>query len=215
MAEIPVWLQELLSSQEKARIDREKQHQEEMNTLRSLLVNVNRSQQDPLVPAENGSSQTTPKEKSIVVQKPSTLQITTNYSQFIEWRESWRDYAHLAKLDSCTPETQRAHLRSCMSEEMRTHLKCAIGIERSTTLSSDQILDKIQENLRNKKNIVIDRVAFVERKQEENEEFDLFYVALKKLAIEADICENCHDQRIITQVVAGVRSQELRQKLQH
>ena len=62
MPDIPDWLQELLTSQEKSRIDREKQHQEEMNTLRSLLVNVNQSHQDPLVPAENDSSQTTPKE---------------------------------------------------------------------------------------------------------------------------------------------------------
>ena len=96
---------------------------------------------------------------------------------------------------------------------MRQHIKCAIGIKEHENLSIKAILDKIQCHLRKKRNIALDRVAFARRRQEEAETFDSFFVSLKRLAIEADLCEQCMDQRLVTQIMAGVRDNELRQKL--
>ena len=68
---------------------------------------------------------------------------------------------------------------------MRLHLKCAIDIPEQNDLSVKQILDKIQEYLRLKRNVALDRVAFEECKQEKGESFDEFYVKPRKLAEEA------------------------------
>ena len=88
-------------------------------------------------------------------------------------------------------ESQRAHLRSCISEEMRLHIKCALEIGKEANLTIVEILDDIQTHLRQTKFIALDRVSFVERRQEENEDFDSFFVAIKKLSIEADLCKTC------------------------
>ena len=195
----PAWLRSLLESQER-------RHSEAMVQMQSIM-----SFHNTQISAIHSSNENQPKEKNINVQRPSTLNLDINYSQFTEWRESWNDYALLIKLHNLPEENQRALLRCCMSEEMRAHLKCAIEIDRDTSLSVDEILNKIQDHLRNKINVTLDRVAFVERKQAEGESFDSFYVALKKLASDADICIECRSQRITTQIVAGVKSQDLRQ----
>ena len=57
------------------------------------------------------------------------------------------------------------------------------------------------------------RVLFSERKQEEGEGmFRFFYVPLKKLADESDLCQLCLSLRLTTQIMSGVISQEVRQK---
>ena len=65
---------------------------------------------------------------------------------------------------------------------MKTHIKCAIYIDVHETSqeSVDEILDKIQQYLRQKRNVTLDRVAFEEIKQQQGETFDSFYVAVKK-----------------------------------
>ena len=55
--------------------------------------------------------------------------------------------------------------------------------------------------LRQKRNITLDRVAFEERKQQEGELFDDFYVAIRSLADESDLCEHCKEQRITTRII--------------
>ena len=65
---------------------------------------------------------------------------------------------------------------------MKIHLKCAIDVSHSDNSTVEEILDKIQEYLRQKRNVALDRVAFEERKQLEGESFDHFYVSLKKLS---------------------------------
>jgi len=56
-------------------------------------------------------------------------------------------------------------------------------------------------------------VAFEERKQEEYEKFDEFYVSVRKLAEEADMCGTCYDQRMTTKIMSGIRDKSVRKKL--
>ena len=116
----------------------------------------------------------------------------------------------LIQLDKLSAESQKAHLRSCLSDEMRSHIKCALGISKDTTLSIKEILDQIENHLRQKRNIALDRVSFVERRQHEGESFDSFYVAIKKLSEEADLCKHCIEQRVVTRIMSGVRCKELK-----
>ena len=96
---------------------------------------------------------------------------------------------------------------------MKTHIKCAIDVHEISQESVDEIFDKIQQYLRQKRNITLDRVAFEEIKQQHGETFDCFYVAVKIQAEEADLCDHCIETRICTKIMVGIKSQELRQKL--
>ena len=78
-------------------------------------------------------------------------------------------------------DVQQADFRCCLSEEMKIHLKCAIDVSHSDNFTVEEIHDKIQENLRQKRNFALDRVAFEERKQLEGESFDHFCVSLNPL----------------------------------
>ena len=111
----------------------------------------------------------------------------------------------LQKHESLPLSMQKADFRSCLTEDMRQHLKCAIEIDANDDeVSVNAILDEIQKHLRQKRNIAIDRVAFENRKQEEGESFDQYYVALKKLATESSLCEQCVDSRLVTKIMAGI-----------
>ena len=96
---------------------------------------------------------------------------------------------------------------------MKTHLKCAIDVSHSDNSTVEEILDKIQEYLRQKRNVALDRVAFEERKQLEGESFDHFYVSLKKLSEEGDLCSHCIEPRLVTRIMSRINSIEVRQKL--
>ena len=80
-------------------------------------------------------------------------------------------------------------------------------------LSIKEILDQIQAHFCQKRNVALDRVALEQRVQEVHETFDEFYVAVKQLAEEADICPTCKDQRITTKIMASIKNTYLRQKL--
>ena len=224
----PQWLQIFLKEQEKNRAlerqadiqrKQEEDHRraEEMNTLREIITSVNNSQQSSSSQvlqqpqASNGEDVRT---KLPTPARPSTLDIDISYSKFISWRESWEDYAMLQKFEKLPLTVQKADFRSCLSEEMRQHLKCAIDIVADDeNISLKDILDKIQQHLRLKRNEAIDRVAFENLRQDDHQTFDEFYVALKKLAIESDLCKECVDSRLVTKIMAGVNSQDIRQKL--
>ena len=124
-APAPDWLKTLLENQER-------RHTESMQQIQSLL-SLHQSQ----ISSFNQSIENQPKEKIVNIQKPSTLNLDVNYSQFMEWRENWNDYALLIKLNTLPEENQRALLRCSMSDEMRTHLKCAT-ISSTSTPGSQQ-----------------------------------------------------------------------------
>ena len=147
------------------------------------------------------------------VNRPIMLDVDVTYSRFRSWRSAWNDYYMLQKLDKQPLEVQKADFRCSLTNEMRTHLKCAIDICENNDYTVSEILDKIQEYLRQKRSIALDRVAFEERRQEEDESFDEFYVSLRNLAEESDICENCYEQRITTRIMSGIKDKNVRQKL--
>jgi hypothetical protein len=145
--------------------------------------------------------------------RPSTLDVDITYSKFRAWRNAWNDYAMLQRLEKQPMEVQKADFRCCLSEAMRLHLKCAIDIPDDNTYTVDEILDRVQDYLRQKRNVALDRVAFEERKQEAGESFDDYYVAIRKLAEEGDLCGNCLEVRLTTRIMSGIRDSNVRQKL--
>ena len=203
-------MRNFLQQQEEARIQERRQHQEQIKILTDLVTaNSSRSQ-----PAENNTStEERPQQNVSNHPRPTLLDTDITYSKYKAWREAWDDYSMLQRIDTLPLHNQHAFFRSCLTEDMRTYLKCAIDINTGGTSTVKEILDAIQAHLRSKRNVTLDRVAFVERKQEEGKQFDSFFVAIKKLADEADICQQCVEVRLCTRIMSGVRDTELRHKL--
>ena len=95
---------------------------------------------------------------------------------------------------------------------MRIHIKCAIDINDENGSTIEQLLDTIQVHLRQKLDVALDRVAFEQRIQDDSELFDDFYVAIKQLVEEADLCGKCKNQGLSTKIMASINDQEVQQK---
>ena len=61
--------------------------------------------------------------------------------------------------------------------------------------------------------VALHRVKLEQRHQDHGETFDHFYVGLKELAADADLCGTCLNDRLTTRIMAGVASEDLHKKL--
>ena len=123
------------------------------------------------------------------------------------WRRSWEDFVQLEQLDRLPARQQRAMSRTSLFIEIRASLQLVIGRDDITVTA---IFDRIQEHVRAKRNVTMDRIALEERKQEEGEPFDQFCIALREIANNAGLCQHCIDNRLTTRMVSGIRDPEKR-----
>ena len=128
---------------------------------------------------------------------------------FRAWKASWEDYFELSNGPRLTDSHQLALLRTCLSPDMRATLGQTIPARGKL---ADQ-LDKIAGHFRRQRNVALHRVRFEQRHQDHGETFDHFYVGLRELAADADLCGTCLNDRLTTRITAGVASEDLRKKL--
>ena len=76
-----------------------------------------------------------------------------------------------------------------------------------------KLLDAIHGYVRSKRNVTLDRVALEEWRQEEGKTFDEYYIALREIANNADLCKVCMDDRLTTRIMSGIREPETKRKL--
>ena len=119
--------------------------------------------------------------------------------------------ARTARPSPSTPT--ESHVTHSLSIEMRATLQLAIGIDNDDDITVTAIFDRIQEHVRGKRNVTLDRIALEERKQEEGEPFGQFYIALREIANNADLCQHCIDDRLTTRIMSGIRDPETRRQL--
>ncbi len=98
---------------------------------------------------------------------PPKLEPETSVSKFKAWRKAWDDYARMCKLNDLPLEEQQVLLRSCLSLAMRDVLEERIGVDSKQV--PDEILDNIEKFISKKRSVVLDMVAFDNRKQKEGE----------------------------------------------
>ena len=80
--------------------------------------------------------------------------------------------------------------------------------DKKTTVQG--VLHRLDDYYRKKRKAILDRLAFRNRKQGENETFDRFRIALTELAEDAEICMHCRDDQIVTQIIAGTKDAQAR-----
>ena len=206
-------LKGFLEHQERMRIEERQRYEATVGALVQAINGQNNQPQNETDSNSTNVNSIVGKNKLPHPSRPPILDVDITYSKFLAWKSTWNDYVMLQKLKDFPLEVQKADFRSCLSEEMKTHIKCVIDVHETSQESVDEILDKIQQFLRQKRNVTLDRVAFEEIKQHHGETFDSFYVAVKKQAEEADLCDHCIETRICTKIMVGIKSHELRQEL--
>lgn len=145
---------------------------------------------------------------------PHKLSPNVSLREFKMWRSAWADYEELLQLRDQPARTQLAHFRSCLSPEMRGRLAHAVGVaEDDDTLPVREVLERLTTHFQRQRNVALRRVKFEERRQHEGESFDDFFVTLKELADDAELCSSCLDSRLVTRITSGVADQNLRRKL--
>ena len=142
---------------------------------------------------------------------PPPLKLAPDISlcDFRAWKATWEDYFELSNGPRLTSSHQLALLRTSLSPDMRATLGQTIPTRDNLT---DQ-LDEIAGHFRRQRNIALHRVKFEQRHQEHGETFDHFFVVLRELAADADLCGTCLNDRLTTRIMAGVFSEDLRKKL--
>ena len=149
----------------------------------------------------------------VTAKPPPLLDKNVTLDCFEIWSSTWEDYYTVTKLEKESRDTQRANLKSYLTQDMRGIVEHVLGIDAKSTKSCNEILKDIKAHIRSSRNIQIDKVAFEKRSQKQGESFDDYLVAIKKLARNADLCQVCLDDRLLTKIMAGVLDQEVREEL--
>eukprot|EP00094_Tigriopus_californicus_P008302 TCALIF_07998-PA protein Name:"Protein of unknown function" AED:0.45 eAED:0.45 QI:0/0/0/0.5/1/1/2/0/288 len=140
------------------------------------------------------------------VRQPPTLDKDVDYKKYIQWRTSWDNYAQIVCLSDQPDDHQTALFKSFCTPGLLEKMTHAMNIQWSgSTLTS--ILTQIETYLKEQRNVALDRLRLVNRKQAEGETFDDFYTALCVLADEADLKRMDYDAWLATLVTLVVEVQ--------
>ena len=96
----------------------------------------------------------------------------------------------MVDLQKLPREKQLIQLRMSVSLDMQRTLEHTLGIAPDTPLTVDEVLDKLQTHFKNLRNEALQRREFLSCKQKDGESFSDFYVRLKSLAEEVDLCSS-------------------------
>ena len=146
----------------------------------------------------------TPNTHRINVFNIEKLASDVSLHDFITWRTKWDGFCQLERLDSHPLTAQMAALRLVLSTQMLQTVTMVLNISPGANVSPKMVLDALHKHIREKRSIALDRV--------ELEEFDDFYILLRKIADCADLCTHCIDPRLTTRIICGIQDQEARKK---
>ncbi|XP_069985567.1 uncharacterized protein [Penaeus vannamei] len=152
-----------------------------------------------------------------VAHRPPTLRADDTFQTFRQWRRSWDDYATMVDLQKLAREKQLIQLRMSVSLDVQRTLEHTLGIAHDTSLTVDQVLNELQKHFKNQRNEALRRRELLCCKQKEGETFSDFYVRLKDLPEEVDLCSGdpvtCAEAQLKMILLMGVKDEELVQHL--
>lgn len=217
-------------AEEQRRKEDECRRQEENNRFLSLIqllaptlpvTSVNQSPLNPSAPSFTPPVTTTPTVTSPttkpVAPSPPTLQADASYQVFRQWRRRWNDFSTMVDLQKLPREKQLIQLRMSISLDVQKTLEHTLGIPPDTLWTVDQVLDALQSHYKSQRNEALRRRELLCCKQADGESFSHFYVRLKNLAEEVDLCSGdpltCAEIQLKMVILMGLRDEELVQKL--
>ena len=164
-----------------------------------------------------GGTPRSPSSPNASIQPPKPLPSDATLQQFRAWRFKWADYADMVDLPSMPLYKQHIQLRAALSAEMLLVLEHTLEVPHDTQCSVDDVLARLHAHIRTSSNEALRRKAFSECKQAEGEPFHDFWLRLKILAQEVDLCkaqdQACSDHQKKHGILMGIRDEEMTQKL--
>ena len=171
----------------------------------------------PAVPAPPGSptrDAVRPRlNKSIALPPPPALNPDATLRQYESWRSKWHDYAISIELFEQIQPIQTAHLRRCLDDEMNSILIHTLNIPQTSDQPLTTIISAIDAYMRRQRNMTLRRLAYNQCQQAPGQTFDAFYVTLKQLATDAELCMSCRDVRLTDSIIAGIQDRELAKRI--
>ena len=128
-----------------------------------------------------------------------------------EWKKSFEAFSLFTELNEKTEEIQIATLKYCMGIESEEIMK-TFNLSEEDAKCYNTIMKHFDNYFKPKKNIIRLRRIFSRRLQEEQEDIELFLRALYKIADDCSFTDK--KERIRDQFVAGIRDEELAEKLE-
>ncbi|XP_066953187.1 uncharacterized protein [Macrobrachium rosenbergii] len=145
------------------------------------------------------------------------LKADATFQMFREWRCRWDDYAIMVDLFKLPREKQMIQLRMCLALETQRVLEHTLQISPSTDKFVDEVLDALQSHIKGLRNEVLRRRELLSCKQMEGESFTDFYVRLRRIAEEVDLCPGnaaaCEETQLKMVILMGIQDAELVQKI--
>ena len=116
-------------------------------------------------------------------------------------------------LYSQSQRVQLAHLRAALSDDMKATLEHSLGVPKTTDMSLQDVLAKIDGHIKRQRNTTSRRQQYGQCTQHHGETFDAFLVRLRQLSKDADLCVSCLDTRLMDSILAGIRDRKLAEEL--
>lgn len=111
-------------------------------------------------------------------QSTPPLKSGTTLQSFRDWRARYQYYATMIDLANLPQTKQIIQLRMCLSLETQRLVEHTQQISPTSTLSVDQVLDKLQANMKNQRNEVLCGRELLSCRQMEGEFFEEFAFTL-------------------------------------
>ncbi|KAK4303511.1 hypothetical protein Pmani_024480 [Petrolisthes manimaculis] len=106
-------------------------------------------------------------------------------------------------------------MRMCLTLETQRILEHTLSISPDTDKTVDEVLDELQEHIKNSRNEALRRRDLLNCKQRQGESFSDFYVRIRHISEEIDVCpgKTCEETQLKMVILMGVCDEELVQKL--
>ena len=190
------------------------------------------ARQTKVQPSEADNQMLTASSKVNVTPPPLSANMTV--TEFLAWKDAWKDYKLCQKLNSLDKETKVAAMRQCLDEDLKRYLRQGI-IQTPTNPDDDDYLLALEKYARKQRNPLLDRIDFYNYQQDAGEPFDSYFSTLKELYKACDfpvdtLCTGCtstvqacgsckgilerlQDEVLRDRIVTGIRNQETRHHL--
>ena len=124
-------------------------------------------------------------------------------SNFTTWKNKFKAYRRLSKLDKASEETQVDVLTLCMSSET-IRVVDNLGLPPSDQKDCLKIIDALERHVNGQINVTVERFNFRQRRQDKSEPFDDYLITLRELAKTCRFCnDKCTEAAIRDQIIEG------------
>ena len=201
-------LLQLMQQQQQQFLQQQQQFMQQHQQMAQILANL--QQGTPTTPIHPTTG--TPKAQ---VHSPDKLKLDVSLRGAQEWKLKWNDYTTLIDFHTFPQPKQFATLRLCLDDEVLRVLDHTLGVKPDSALPVEEIINKMITHIKEQRNESLRRLEFTNCKQHPGETFDNFWVRLKQIADDIDLCKgnNCVDNQLKHAILVGLKDNDTVQHL--